>query len=508
MLKTVIRLPDGTEISSGSSEANAIQNITLKESANETKELSLGSVVSSDLEVKILSPNGILKVSQGDEVSAYKITDNGDRHLLGVFALEKPTRPSANSMRLVAHDRVTRLDRDLSDWLASLSDWPYSLYTFAEMVCDACDLTLANTSIPNGDFMVQPFSASGITGRAIMKWIGQAAGRFCRATPDGRIEFAWYSPVTPRITPGGEYYYFQNGLTYEDYAIHPIEKVQVHMNEDDVGVVWPDETGEKNTYVITGNYLLTTEDTQTLLPVVQNLYNTLQPVSYTPCKVTIPATLAIRAGSIVNITDRNGKQITAYVMTSTLSGNRLTLECTGSYRRDSTTAVNEQSYKALSGKILSLRTDVEGIFAENRDTNGKIASLQFDLDGIRTQVSDQAKELNATNQSITEVKQSADSVSVTVQKIIEDGATKVKTEQGYTLDDNGIHISRSDSDMVNTLDHTGMYVNRGDEVMLQANNRGVIATDVTVRNYLTIGHARFEEYSNGSDTERTACFFV
>ena len=59
-----------------------------------------------------------------------------------------------------------------------------------------------------------------------------------------------------------------------------------------------------------------------------------------------------------------------------------------------------------------------------------------------------------------------------------------------------------------------MYVVRSkgssaETVMLQANADGVIATDVTVRNYLIIGtHARFEDYSNGSDNARTACFFI
>ena len=63
--------------------------------------------------------------------------------------------------------------------------------------------------------------------------------------------------------------------------------------------------------------------------------------------------------------------------------------------------------------------------------------------------------------------------------------------------------------MHNSLDETGMYVRRGDEIMLQANNKGVIATDVQVRNYLIVGdHARFENYSNGTDSKRTACFWI
>ena len=57
--------------------------------------------------------------------------------------------------------------------------------------------------------------------------------------------------------------------------------------------------------------------------------------------------------------------------------------------------------------------------------------------------------------------------------------------------------------MSNRLDHTGMYVERAGQVILQASDAGVTATDVQVRNYLNIGCARFEELGN-----RTACFYI
>ena len=503
MLKTIIVLPDGTELSSGVSEENAILSTVVQECVNEETELALGSVCANKLEVKIRTPSGALSLGTGDEVTVYKADENGTRHPIGIFALEKPVKASANSLSITAYDRVIKLDVDLSQWMADL-DGTYTLYNLAEMVCEACGLELANESLPNGEFLVQPFSASGITGRAIMRWIGQATGRFCRATPDGKIEFAWYTPADLQIAPSGNSFYFQNGLTYEDYSIHPIEKVQVHMEEDDVGVVWPDKTGEKNTYVITGNYLLTAEATEELLPIVQTLYNQLQSVSYTPCKVIIPANLETRAGSIVNITDLNGKQITAYVMTSTMSGNRLTLECTGTYRRDSTTAVNNQSYKALYGKVLNLRTDVEGIFAENKDTAGKMAVLRFDVDGIGTRVGITENSIGGINDSITEIKQDATQFGIDIKDIQDNGVSRVETTTGYTFQDDGLNISRSDSEISNRIDHTGMYVTKSGNTVLRADHRGVEAVDVTVRNYLEIGHARFEEY----DSDRTACFYV
>ena len=85
------------------------------------------------------------------------------------------------------------------------------------------------------------------------------------------------------------------------------------------------------------------------------------------------------------------------------------------------------------------------------------------------------------------------------------GASKLKTAMGYTFDDGGLRIARPGQQMENLLDNTGMYVRRGGEVILQANDRGVTAVDVTVGSYLVIGdHARLENYGAG----RTACFYL
>lgn len=143
----------------------------------------------------------------------------------------------------------------------------------------------------------------------------------------------------------------------------------------------------------------------------------------------------------------------------------------------------------------------------------KMTELSVQADGISAEISSQKEEMDQVKTSITEIKASSEEVSIQVQKIVDDGATKVTTGLGLTINETSVDIHRPDGEMTNSLDDTGMYVIRdkgtdNEEVMLQANSDGVIATDVTVRNYLTIAHARFEDYSDGTDTERTACFFV
>ena len=165
--------------------------------------------------------------------------------------------------------------------------------------------------------------------------------------------------------------------------------------------------------------------------------------------------------------------------------------------------------EALSGKVLELQTDIEGLKVAHQDARGELSSLELTIEGIATEVSRQQTNGENLMQQMTQIRQTADQVSIAVQEIANSGVSKVRTQMGYTFDDEGLKISRSDAEMTNLLDNTGMYVRRGSDTVLQANNEGVEAMNITVRNYLSVGqNARFEDYNNGSDSRRTACFFT
>ena len=152
-------------------------------------------------------------------------------------------------------------------------------------------------------------------------------------------------------------------------------------------------------------------------------------------------------------------------------------------------AVIEQK---LSSKITQTADEINMSVSENRESINDLS-----VNGRNMQ------------EQITEIKQTSEDINMSVQKIIDNGVDKVSTEFGLMIDGSCVDIHRSGTEMHNSLDETGMYVKRSEDVMLQANANGVIATDVSVRNYLIIGsHARFEDYSDGTDTARTACFWI
>lgn len=552
MLRTQIILPGGRELFSGADAQVAIQSVTITECVNSAEELTPGSVCANMLETKVLDPSGEFTLHAGEELAVYRVDDGGNRYPVGLFTTEKPTRSSANCISIVAYDRVTWLDKDLTQWLAGLQGWPYTLLTFAGMVCQACGLTLVNGSIPNGEYPIKPFAAEGITGRQLMQWIGQAAGRFCRATVDGKLEFAWYSPSQVEISPAGENAYFMNGLRYETYQVAPVEKVQIRQTGTDVGATYPVDSVGGNTYTVTGNLLLTAESTEQLQTVAQGIYNTLHGITYTPCRVVMPVNPAIHAGDIVQVTDKNGTAFSVYVMTKIQAGQKDTLECTGSPRRDSVTAVNSAKFTALSGKVLEVQMGVEGLNVANRGLEGRLTAAETVISQnteeiqhratrseVTTDITNAVAEANAyagnaadkalnlananTQNCITEYQtmvatrfqQTAEDITLAIDKTTEvqtqvngirqNGTTKVQTSTGYTFNEEGLKISKSGQAMENIIDNTGMYVKKNGEAMLSANNEGVDAVNLHASTYLIVGgRSRFENFEAG----RTGCFWI
>lgn len=120
-------------------------------------------------------------------------------------------------------------------------------------------------------------------------------------------------------------------------------------------------------------------------------------------------------------------------------------------------------------------------------------------------------QVDAVDGRVSTLEQSADSIDMRVQSLESTNGEvdHVITASGYTFDSDGLSIYKDGQEIKNLLDNTGMYVTRSDEEILTANNDGVSAINLSSRQYLTMGaNSRFEDYSNGTDTNRTACFYI
>lgn len=81
----------------------------------------------------------------------------------------------------------------------------------------------------------------------------------------------------------------------------------------------------------------------------------------------------------------------------------------------------------------------------------------------------------------------------------------IKTETGFTFDEKGLSISKSNSDLSTLITENGMRIYNTDEEVLKVDNSGVDAVNLHATTYLWIGkNSRFEDYGE----TRSACFWV
>ena len=398
MLQPILTLPSGTELKGGSP-GSAVKSLTLHTAVNAGQEFTIGSAFSDYIEAEIWAdPGGSLQITAGDALTYYRQDDAGNRTKVGVFYAEKPTRTKRNSYKVTAYDTMSKLDADLSGWLhANQAQFPKTIWQLVQLACQRAGVTLSSSSLPiNGSYSVQAFYADDLTCRQIISWAAEAAGCYAHMNADGKLQFLTYADKrsTAKITPDGasnSTAYYADSLSYEDYTVKAIEKVQIRQSDSDVGVIYPDSTTATNTYAVQGNLLLTTGTEANLKSVAQNLYNVLKNVTYTPCKVAVPSSSGLACGQIVHVKDAHGREFDTYLMSATISSGKASFESVGSASRESSSAVNSQSYKNLTGKMLEIKTSVDGLEVKASDLTGKYTDLKATVDGLSSEVKKDTK---------------------------------------------------------------------------------------------------------------------
>lgn len=398
MYQPILTLSSGTELKGGSP-GSAMKSLTLHTAVNAGQEFTIGSAFSDYIEAEIWAdPGGSLQITAGDALTYYRQDDAGSRTKVGVFYAEKPTRTKRNSYKVTAYDTMSKLDADFSGWLhANQAQFPKTIWQLVQLACQRAGVTLASSSLPiNGSYSVQAFYADDLTCRQIISWAAEAAGCYAHMNADGKLQFLTYTDKrsTAKITPDGasnSTAYYADSLSYEDYTVKAIEKVQIRQSDSDVGVIYPDSTTATNTYAVQGNLLLTTGTEANLKSVVQNLYNVLKNVTYTPCKVSVPSSSGLACGQIVHVKDARGREFDTYLMSATISSGKASFESVGSASRESSSAVNSQSYKNLTGKMLEIKTSVDGLEVKASDLTGKYTDLKATVDGLSSEVKKDTK---------------------------------------------------------------------------------------------------------------------
>lgn len=229
-------------------------------------------------------------------------------------------------------------------------------------------------------------------------------------------------------------------------------------------------------------------------------------------------------GDNLLITTKEGETISTFLLNDTL-------EFDGSLRQttnwiyeenDNETASNPttlgEALKQTYAKVDKANKQIN-ILASDISTNAEnISQLAIDTGTISASVSslDTAVRdgLEGVNEELAELRKQVDlqitdeDLSIKIQEELNNGVNKVTTTTGFTFDDTGLNISKTDSEMRTSITEDGMKVYKNDETMLVADNQGVRAQNLHATTYLIIGtNSRFEDYELNGES-RTGCFWI
>ena len=210
----------------------------------------------------------------------------------------------------------------------------------------------------------------------------------------------------------------------------------------------------------------------------------------------------VEPGDKIAIVTKDDNTVISYLLNEKYIYNGgFSADTTWEYGSTTETASNPSTLggalKQTYAKVDKANKQIEIVAGETAAIKLTTDSVSASVTKIDEDVADLTTEVNA--------KMSADEVSISIQTALDEGVERVTTATGFTFNEEGLHVSKTDSEITTTITEDGMTVYRNDNEVLVADNLGVKAEDLHATTFLIIGNnSRFEDYNDN----RTGCFWI
>ena len=230
----------------------------------------------------------------------------------------------------------------------------------------------------------------------------------------------------------------------------------------------------------------------------------------------------LEPGDCIALTTKDNNVVYSFVLNDSVSyDGTLSEETQWSYTDNEAETFSNpitigEALKQTYAKVDKVNKEIQLVASDITENKELISAIQIDTTSINASVSEMERKVNEgfedVNEDIEELTKkvnaqiTAEDLEITIEKKLEDGITSVTTTTGFTFNEDGLTVSKTDSEMSTIITEDGMTVYKNNEAMLVADNHGVIARNLTAETYLIIGtNSRFEDYDNNT---RTGCFWI
>ena len=222
-----------------------------------------------------------------------------------------------------------------------------------------------------------------------------------------------------------------------------------------------------------------------------------------PYNLTWRGNFGIQPGDLIMVENEDDSYNAHYIINDTITFNGgLKQVSSWSYEQKSETEHSNPSTLGDALKQTFARVDKQK--QEIEMVSGEVSTIKITTDNIVSSVKTVDDSINNLTNEV-QSKMSAEDVTITVNKVLEEGTEKVITSTGFTFDEKGLRISKVNSDLATEITENGLSIYNTNDEVLTVNNLGVKAEDLHATTFLIIGtKSRIEDYGNN----RSACFWL
>lgn len=244
-------------------------------------------------------------------------------------------------------------------------------------------------------------------------------------------------------------------------------------------------------------------------------------ISITPFDCSWRGNYLLELGDKIKLVTKDNSEITSYLLSDKLTYNGALAQASSWKYEETTSAVSSnpttlgESLKQTFAKVDKANKQITTLVSDVSANKSTLTQIQSTVDGINTTVESIEKTTGTLGEDIetltktVETKMTDEEVSIKISSALENGVTKVDTGTGFLFNEDGLTVSKTESEVSTIITENGMEIfetANSNNKLLTANKDGVNAKNLHATTYLIIGeNSRFEDYNN---KKRTGCFWI
>ena len=528
-IKAKIDLFDGTTKKATFTGSDKIKKFQIERAGEEGKFFGFG--VSQKLELELLDKNRELNIVKGNTFDVYLTADTTYTKILSCEVDSIKRDEKTNGLTITAYDALYRASGHQVKDLTLTK--PYTIKDF----CEACGAKLGVSVKGIDTFLLSYPNGANFDGAETLR---EALDMVAEATQTIYFMDSTNALVFKKLDKAGANLLTIDKNIYFEYKNNGPRVLKTICSTNELGddVSESGTTGDATQFVRDNAFWELRED---ITDLVHNAVVAVGGLSISQFECKWRGNFFLEIGDKIQILGKDNSSAITYLLNDTLVYNGgLNQTSSWKYKDSGETASNptnlgeaiKQTYAKVdkqNKEITLLASEVNTIQDKQKTLITDVAELKVAKDNITASVSQITENQSGLNSALTDLQNAftdqnntnaeqfdtltqkvessmtSDQVHLAISTELSKGVDKVTTSTGFTFNEAGLTISKSDSEISTNIDEDGMSIYKNNEEVLTADNTGVTQINATIKQYLIVGkNSRFEDY--GSD--RTGCFWI